>query len=217
MSSGFADRVDAGRQLAGHLADLASDDTVVLGLPRGGVPVAAEVADALGAPLDVLVVGKIGVPGHEELAMAAVADDGTVALNPNVIAVVGMSDEDVAVLSRRHAHDLSHRADELRSGRPAEPVAGRVVVIVDDGMATGATMRVAVDVVRQRDPKLLVVAVPVASAEACTAVGQAADRVECVAMPAPFHAVGSWFDDFTQVSDDEVRKILSAAGPRPRA
>jgi putative phosphoribosyl transferase len=217
MSSGFADRVDAGRQLAGHLADLASDDTVVLGLPRGGVPVAAEVADALGAPLDVLVVGKIGVPGHEELAMAAVADDGTVALNPNVIAVVGMSDEDVAVLSRRHAHDLSHRADDLRSGRPAEPVAGRVVVIVDDGMATGATMRVAVDVVRQRDPKLLVVAVPVASAEACTAVGQAADRVECVAMPAPFHAVGSWFDDFTQVSDDEVRKILSAAGPRPRA
>ena len=217
MSSGFADRVDAGRQLAGHLADLASDDTVVLGLPRGGVPVAAEVADALGAPLDVLVVGKIGVPGHEELAMAAVADDGTVALNPNVIAVVGMSDEDVAVLSRRHAHDLSHRADELRSGRPAEPVAGRVVVIVDDGMATGATMRVAVDVVRQRDPKLLVVAVPVASAEACTAVGQAADRGECVAMPTPFHAVGSWFDDFTQVSDDEVRKILSAAGPRPRA
>jgi predicted phosphoribosyltransferase len=121
------------------------------------------------------------------------------------------------VLSRRHAHDLSHRADELRSGRPAEPVAGRVVVIVDDGMATGATMRVAVDVVRQRDPKLLVVAVPVASAEACTAVGQAADRVECVAMPTPFHAVGSWFDDFTQVSDDEVRKILSAAGPRPPA
>ena len=215
MSSGFADRVDAGRQLAAHLADLASDDTVVLGLPRGGVPVAAEVADALGAPLDVLVVGKIGVPGHEELAMAAVADDGTVALNPNVIAVVGMSDEDVAVLSRRHAHDLAHRADDLRSGRPAEPVAGRVVVIVDDGMATGATMRVAVDVVRQRDPKLLVVAVPVASAEACTAVGQAADRVECVAMPAPFHAVGSWFDDFTQVSDDEVRKILSAAAPRP--
>jgi putative phosphoribosyl transferase len=217
MSSGFADRVDAGRQLAGHLADLAFDDTVVLGLPRGGVPVAAEVADALGAPLDVLVVGKIGVPGHEELAMAAVADDGTVALNPNVIAVVGMSDEDVAVLSRRHAHDLSHRADDLRSGRPAEPVAGRVVVVVDDGMATGATMRVAVDVVRQRDPRRLVVAVPVASAEACTAVGQAADRVECVAMPAPFHAVGSWFDDFTQVSDDEVRKILSAAGPRPRA
>jgi putative phosphoribosyl transferase len=217
MFSGFADRVDAGRQLAGHLADLASDDTVVLGLPRGGVPVAAEVADALGAPLDVLVVGKIGVPGHEELAMAAVADDGTVALNPNVIAVVGMSDEDVAVLSRRHAHDLSHRADDLRSGRPAEPVAGRVVVIVDDGMATGATMRVAVDVVRQRDPKLLVVAVPVASAEACTALGQAADLVECVAMPTPFHAVGSWFDDFTQVSDDEVREVLSATGPRPHA
>ncbi len=208
MSVGFADRVDAGRRLAGHLADLAGDDSVVLGLPRGGVPVAAEVADVLGAPLDVLVVGKIGMPGHEELAMAAVADDGTVALNPSVIAVVGMSDEEVTAVSRRHARELSHRGDELRGGRAAEPVADRVVVIVDDGMATGATMRVAVDVVRQRDPRLLVVGVPVASDEACAVVGQAADRVECVATPTPFRAVGSWYHDFTQVSDDEVRKIL---------
>jgi putative phosphoribosyl transferase len=216
MSVGFADRVDAGRQLAGHLADLPGDDSLVLGLPRGGVPVAAEVADALGAPLDVLVVGKIGMPGHEELAMAAVADDGTVALNPSVIAVAGMSDEEVEALSVRHAGELAHRADDLRGGRAAEPVAGRVVVIVDDGMATGATMRVAVDVVRQRHPTSLVVAVPVASGEARAAVGRAADRVECVATPTPFRAVGSWYDDFTQVSDDEVRKILSAAGPRPR-
>ncbi|MGH9111071.1 MAG: phosphoribosyltransferase [Acidimicrobiales bacterium] len=216
MSDGFADRVDAGRRLAGHLADLAGDDSVVLGLPRGGVPVAAEVADALAAPLDVLVVGKIGMPGHEELAMAAVADDGTVALNPSVIAVVGMSDDEVEALSRRHARELAHRADDLRGGRAPEVVAGRVVVIVDDGMATGATMRVAVDVVRQRDPKLLVVAVPVASGEACAAVGHAADRVECVATPTPFRAVGAWYDDFRQVSDDEVREILSAAGPRPR-
>src|SRR5918995_1573672 len=149
----FADRVDAGRRLAERLTDLAGRDTVVLGLPRGGVPVAAEVAEALGAALDVLVVGKVGVPGHEELALAAVADDGQVALNPNVMAAVGMTDADVDALARRHAAALAHRAEELRGDVPAVPLEGRTAIVADDGMATGATMRVAVDVVRRRGPE----------------------------------------------------------------
>lgn len=211
MGSAFADRRDAGRQVAETLRDLGHEqrnDIVVLGLPRGGVPVAAEVADALGAPLDVLVVGKVGVPGHEELALAAVADDGQVALNPSVIAAVGLSGHEVAELARRHVADLARRAGDLRGGREPEPLDGRTVVIVDDGMATGATMRVAVDVVRRRSPRSLVAAVPVASVEAAAAVARAADRLECVLTPPGFRAVGPWYGDFTQVSDDEVRDLL---------
>jgi putative phosphoribosyl transferase len=209
MAMVFADRVDAGRRLAERLGDLAGGDTVVLGLPRGGVPVAAEVADALGAALDVLVVGKVGVPGHEELALAAVADDGQVALNPNVMAAVGMTDADVEELARRHAAALAHRADELRGGVPALPIEGRTVVVVDDGMATGATMRVAVDVVRRRDPDRVVVGVPVASPEACVAVADTADRVECLTTPSHFRAVGTWYENFSQVPDATVREILA--------
>jgi putative phosphoribosyl transferase len=209
MAMVFADRVDAGRRLAERLGDLAGGDTVVLGLPRGGVPVAAEVAEALGAALDVLVVGKVGVPGHEELALAAVADDGQVALNPNVMAAVGMTDADVEELARRHAAALAHRADELRGGVPALPIEGRTVVVVDDGMATGATMRVAVDVVRRRDPDRVVVGVPVASPEACVAVADTADRVECLTTPSHFRAVGTWYENFSQVPDATVREILA--------
>jgi putative phosphoribosyl transferase len=211
MAVVFADRVDAGRRLAEQLTDVAGEDTVVLGLPRGGVPVAAEVARALGGALDVLVVGKIGVPGHEELALAAVADDGQIALNPGVMAAVGMTEVDVDVLARRHTAALAHRAELFRGGAPAVPIEGRTAVLVDDGMATGATMRVAVDVVRGRGPKELVVAVPVASPEACAAVGQAADRVVCLAAPAHFRAVGTWYDDFSQVPDATVREILADA------
>ena len=209
MPAAFVDRRDAGRRLALLVSDLAGAGTVVLGLPRGGVPVAAEVADALGAPLDVLVVGKIGVPGHEELALAAVADDGRVALNPGVIASAGLGADEVAALARRHAADLARRAGELRAGRAPEPLAGRTVVVVDDGMATGATMRVALDVVRRRDPHALVVAVPVAAPEAAAAAADDADRVECVLTPRDFRAVGPWYDDFTQVSDREVRRLLA--------
>lgn len=206
----FADRRDAGRRLAALLSDLAGGDVVVLGLPRGGVPVAAEVAGALGAPLDVLVVGKIGVPGHEELALAAVADDGRVALNPGVIASAGLTTDDVGELARRHAAELVRRARDLRGGREPAPLEGRTVVVVDDGMATGATMRVALDVVRRRAPRRLVAAVPVAAPEAAAMAGEVADRVECVATPPDFRAVGPWYGDFTQVSDDEVRRLLDA-------
>ena len=228
MPATFTDRRDAGRRLAGLLGDLAGDrggpggtpgpagggtvpHVVVLGLPRGGVPVAAEVACALGAALDVLVVGKVGVPGHEELALAAVADDGTVARNPSVIAAVRLGELDVTALARHKAAELARRAGELRAGRPPEPLEGRIVVIVDDGMATGATMRVALAVVRRRLPRLLVASVPVASADAVAAVQPLADRVECLLTPPGFRAVGPWYADFTQVGDDEVRDLLSAA------
>ncbi len=239
----FVDRRDAGRRLAGLLRSLASrpraptgesapgadlvpgaatepaDQVVVLGLPRGGVPVAAEVASALRARLDVLVVGKVGVPGHEELALAAVADDGTIALNPGVIAAVGMTADDVEALARRHAAALARRGAVFRGGRPAAPLAGRTVVVVDDGMATGATMRVAVEVVRRRGPRRLVVAVPVASPEAVSGMRGIVDQVTCVSVPPGFRAVGPWYQDFTQVTDDEVRALLAPAvnggGPRP--
>src|ERR687893_690600 len=146
----FADRRDAGRRVAELVADLADDDVVVVGLPRGGVPVAAEVARVLGAPLDVLVVGKVGVPGHEELALGAVADDGQVVVNPSVIAAVGLTDDEVAALARRQVAVLARRAEELRGGVATVPLEGRTVVVVDDGMATGATMRVAVEVASRR-------------------------------------------------------------------
>jgi putative phosphoribosyl transferase len=211
MPARFADRVDAGRRLADELADLAGQDVVVLGLPRGGVPVAAQVAAALGAPLDVLVVGKVGLPGHEELALAAVADDGRVARNPRVIAASGMRDDEVEALARRHAAVLVRRGGELRGGRPPVPLEGRVAVVVDDGMATGATMRVAVDAVRRRGPREVVAAVPVASPEAAADVAATADRLACVLTPPGFRAVGPWYDDFTQVSDAEVRRLLVPA------
>jgi putative phosphoribosyl transferase len=208
MPAEFADRTDAGRRLARLLSDLAGGDAVVLGLPRGGVPVAAEVAAALDGELDVLVVGKIGVPGHEELALAAVADDGRVALNPGVMAATGLGEDDVGELARRHAADLARRARELRGDREPVPLEGRAVVVVDDGMATGATMRVALDVVRRRSPRLLVAAVPVAAADALAAAAKEADRVECVLTPPGFRAVGPWYADFSQVSDREVRQLL---------
>jgi putative phosphoribosyl transferase len=213
MSVVFADRQDAGRQLAARLADLAGEDAVVLGLPRGGIPVAAEVASKLAAPLDVLVVGKVGVPGHEELALAAVADDGRVALNPSVIAATGLSDDEVGKLARRHAAELAQRGRALRGGREPERLGGRTVIVVDDGMATGATMRVALDVVRRRSPRTVVAAVPVASPEASAAVAAVADRLVCVATPPGFRAVGPWYGDFTQVTDRQVRALLSGASP----
>jgi putative phosphoribosyl transferase len=215
MPPAFADRRDAGARLADMLADEVvgtdSADIVVLGLPRGGVPVAAQVADALGAELDVLVVGKVGVPGHEELALAAVADDGSLALNPSVIAAVGMSGTEVDALARRHATALATRAGELRGGREPVPLKGRTAVVVDDGMATGATMRVAVDVVRRREPERVVAAVPVASIEAAEAVRAAADGLVCLLTPPGFRAVGPWYGDFTQVTDGEVRDLLRSA------
>jgi predicted phosphoribosyltransferase len=217
MARVFADRRDAGRRLAHRLGDLSEHgelparDVVVLGLPRGGVPVAAEVAAALGAELDILVVGKVGVPGHEELALGAVADDGTTVVNRDVQAATGMSDAEVEELARRHVAALARRRAELTPGtRAPVDLTGRTVVVVDDGMATGATMRVALDVVRRRGARRVVAAVPVASLEAAATVAPVADRVVCVLTPRDFHAVGPWYADFTQVDDAEVRALLAA-------
>lgn len=209
MTRVFADRRDAGRRLAHRLGDLSDTDVVVLGLPRGGVPVAAEVAAALGAPLDILVVGKVGVPGHEELALAAVADDGTVVVNSQVQAATGLSDREVDTLARQHVAALARRGAELRPGGAPVDLAERTVVVVDDGMATGATMRVALEVVRHQDPRQVIVAVPVAPLDAAGVVAPAADRVVCVMTPRDFHAVGPWYADFTQVTDAEVRALLA--------
>jgi putative phosphoribosyl transferase len=220
MAPAFADRRDAGRRVAELVADLAVGDTagardgtdlVVVGLPRGGVPVAAEVAEALRAPLDVLVVGKVGVPGHEELALGAVADDGQLVVNPAVIAAVGLTDDEVRQLAHRQMSFLAQRAEQLRGGRPAEPLAHRTVVIIDDGMATGATMRVAVEVARRRSARSVVVAVPVAAEEAAATVAHEVDRFECVLTPPGFRAVGPWYADFTQIGDDEVRRLLQTS------
>lgn len=218
MAPAFADRRDAGRRLAERLADLVgdhadddADDIVVLALPRGGVPVAAEVAAALHAPLDVLIVGKVGAPGHEELALAAVAADGRMVANPSVIAATGLTAGEVADLAARQVQALARRAGELRGGRAAEALAGRTVVIVDDGMATGATMRVAVEVARGAAPRAIVAAVPVAAVEAAATLAQVVDRLECLLTPPGFRAVGPWYDDFTQVSDTEVRALLGSA------
>jgi putative phosphoribosyl transferase len=217
MARTFADRRDAGRRLARRLAEVDdvahAEDVVVLGLPRGGVPVAAEVADALGAPLDILLVAKVGVPGHQELALGAVADDGTAVLNRQVLATARLEDAAVDALVDRAVERLADRGARLRPTGfvPVTDLAGRIVVVVDDGMATGATMRVALQVVRRRGAALVVAAVPGAPTEAAAVVAAEADRVVCVTTPREFFAVGPWYGDFTQVGDDEVRALLAAS------
>jgi predicted phosphoribosyltransferase len=181
---------------------------LVLGLPRGGVPVAAEVATALDAELDVLVVRKLGVPGHEELAMGAVAGGGLRVLNPDVLARLGLRDEVVEAATERAAAQVAERELTYRGGRPPLVVRGRRVVLVDDGLATGATMRVAVRAVTGAGASPVVVAVPVAPPPACESLRAVADEVVCLRTPSAFTAVGAWYDDFSETTDDEVRELL---------
>ncbi|HEX2118845.1 MAG TPA: phosphoribosyltransferase family protein [Acidimicrobiales bacterium] len=189
----FRDRADAGRVLAGRLGHLAGrDDVLVLGLPRGGVPVAAEVAQALGAPLDVLLVRKLGVPRHAELAMGAIASGGVRVLNSAVIEVLRIPPDVIDQVTERERVELARREQAYRPGRPPLDVAGRVVVVVDDGLATGSTMRAAVAAVRAQGPARIVVAVPVGATETCGELAAEADEVVCAHMPAGFHAVGQW-------------------------
>ena len=210
----FADRVDAGRRLAGRLEHLRGQDVVVLGLPRGGVPVALEVADALDAPFDVLVVRKLGVPSQPELAMGAIGEGGARVLDARVLALARVSDEDLAAVERRERAQLEERVSPLRSGRGPVDLTGRVVVIVDDGIATGSTARVACEVARRLGAARVVVAVPVAPAEAARGL-PGADEVVCVASPSHFVAVGHHYRDFSPTSDDEVMLLLDAAARRP--
>jgi putative phosphoribosyl transferase len=205
----FEDRSEAGQRLALHLSRLAGLDVVVLALPRGGVPVGLELARGLDADLDVLMVQKLGAPGQPELAVGAVASDGALAVNPRIAQVLGMERSHLQAEANRWAGELAARAARFRSGAPPVPIAGRTVVVVDDGVATGASLRAALDVVRTHHPGELVVAVPVAPPDACEALASVADRVECLHKPPEFVAVGHWYRDFTQVSEGEVVRMLA--------
>jgi predicted phosphoribosyltransferase len=208
----FQDRRAAGQYLAEKLSVYAGrDDVLVLALPRGGVPVGYEAARALDAPLDVFVVRKLGVPGYEELAMGAVASGGVRVLNHSVIESLGIPHDAIEQVAVEELKEVERRERLYRGGRPPIDVAARVVILVDDGLATGATMKAAAEVLRQRGPSKIVVAVPVAAAESCDEFRDIVDEVICGMTPAPFHAVGIWYQDFTQTSDDEVRALLAEA------
>jgi predicted phosphoribosyltransferase len=206
----FRDRADAGRRLAERLAAYDNrPDVLVLALPRGGVPVGFEVARALGAPLDVFLVRKLGVPGHEELAMGAVATGGIRVLNDEIVKGLGIPDHVIEAAVAREQKELSRRERLYRDGRPPPNIGGRTVLLVDDGLATGATMRAGVLGLRQQQPARIVVAVPTASADTGEALRAQADAVICASMPEPFVAVGYWYDDFRQTTDEEVRDLLA--------
>jgi putative phosphoribosyl transferase len=205
----FRDRKEAGRRLAADLGAFANRaDVRVLALPRGGVPVAFEVARALDVPLDVFVVRKLGVPGHEEYAMGAIASGGVVLLNDRVVRAVGVSDAAVQQVLEFERRELARRELRYRGDRPPPDVAGHTVILVDDGLATGSSMLAAVAALRAEHPARIVVAVPVASSDTCDAMRHTADEVICSVTPEPFHAVGLWYDDFSQTSDEEVRELL---------
>jgi len=207
----FADRADAGRRLAERLGAYAGrGDVIVLGLPRGGVPVAAEVARSLPAPLDVCVVRKLGVPGDEELALGAIAAGGVLVLNDRVVSGLHLSDEAIAAVAAVEHAELRRREQAYRGERPPADVAGCTVIVVDDGLATGATMRAAVRAVRMRAPARVVVAVPVAAPETCAALGPEVDEVVCALRPSDFRSVGGWYDDFAPTTDDEVRRCVTS-------
>lgn len=205
----FEDRKAAGRALAAKLRMYAGrSDVLVLALPRGGVPVAYEVAEALGAPLDLFLVRKLGTPGHRELAMGAIASGGVRVLNPDVIQWYGITPQAIDVVAREEQRELERGENAYREGREPAPLEGRVVMLVDDGLATGSTMRAAVEAVRQRGPSRVVVAVPVGARETCAELAAVADEVVCARMPEPFSAVGQWYLDFDQTTDEEVRELL---------
>jgi predicted phosphoribosyltransferase len=207
----FRDRADAGRQLAGKLSAYKDMGAYVLALPRGGVPVAYEVARALHAPLDVFVVRKLGVPGHEELAMGAIASGGVRVLNEDTIAQLGIDDATLNAVTQAELEELRRREEAYRDGLPAPHVLGKPVILIDDGLATGASMYAAVLALRARSPSKIIVAVPVAPADTCANIARYVDQMVCAATPEPFRGVGAWYDDFRQVTDDEVRDMLRSA------
>ena len=209
----FRDRTDAGRHLAEKLAAYANrSDVLVLALPRGGVPVGFEVARALGAPLAVFLVRKLGVPGYEELAMGAVATGGIRVLNDEIVRGLGISEHQIDAVVARELQEVARRERLYQGDRPPPDVAGRTIILVDDGLATGATMRAAVAALRQQRPARIVIAVPTASPDTSEALKAEADDVICTITPEPFFAVGHWYDDFTQTTDEEVRGLLCAKG-----
>jgi len=208
----FLNRRDAGRQLATKLMGYAGDPGIlVLGLPRGGVPVAYEVARGLHAPLDVFVVRKLGAPGHRELAMGAIASGGVRVLNLDVIEVLGISPAALEAVAEKESLEMERQQRAYRDGAPLPEFSGRTIILVDDGLATGSTMRAAIGALRQSNPARIIAAVPVAAAETVRRLGKEADSVVCLSAPTEFHAVSMWYEDFLQISDEEVRKLLAAA------
>lgn len=206
----FRDRREAGRVLAEQLASYrGKDDLLVFGLARGGVPVAWEIAAALHAPLDVFLVRKLGVPRWPELAMGALASGGAVVMNDNVVSSLHITDEQLREVIASETAELHRREQAYRGGRPVADPRGKIVIVVDDGIATGASMLVAVRALRAGGPQSIVVAVPVGPSSTCREIGQEADQVVCVTMPPGFEAVGQVYADFHQVSDDEVRELLN--------
>lgn len=212
MPRAFRDRTEAGQRLARRLSAYADrDDVLVLALPRGGVPVGFEVARELGAPLDVFVVRKLGVPGHEELAMGAIASGGVRVLNQDVVDGLDIPDAMIDAVAMRELHELERREHSYRDDLPAPDVQGRTVILVDDGLATGSTMRAAVAALRRLGPHQIIVAVPTAAPTTRAEFQYIADACICDMTPEPFHAVGLWYDDFSQTTDDEVRELLARA------
>jgi putative phosphoribosyl transferase len=208
----FDDRTHAGRVLADALkGSVHAQEVVVLGLPRGGVPVAFEVARALHAPLDVFVVRKLGAPGQEELAIGAIATGGVRVLNQEAIHVLALSPETIDRVAQRELGELNRREQLYRGNRPPVDVEGRTVVLVDDGLATGSTMRAAAAALRQKNAARIVVAVPVAAPQTCEYLRDEVDDIVCAATPEPFFAVGQWYRDFSQTTDEEVRELLDRA------
>lgn len=212
LSDRFSDRIDAGRQLADALVPYAGAATTVLGLPRGGVPVAAEVARRLKAPLDVFVVRKLGVPSQPELAMGAIAEGGIRVLHDDLLAQLDLPPGALDAVVTREEAELARRVTMYRGDRPRAPIEGRTVVLVDDGLATGATMEAAVQGVRALRPARIIVAVPVGAIDSCQRVRRQVDDLVCLITPPAFFAVGAWYDDFGQTTDAEVRALLDAAG-----
>jgi putative phosphoribosyl transferase len=212
MVSRFQDRLAAGRLLAEYLGAYANrSDVLVLALPRGGVPVAYEVARALKAPLDVFIVRKLGVPGHEELAMGAVATGGVRVLNEDVVRALRIPDYVIDAVTAWEREEFTRRERLYRGDRPAPAVQGRTVILVDDGLATGATMHAAIAALRRQQPARIVVAVPTGSPDTCEALRAEVDDVICAITPEPFQSVGLWYKDFSQTTDDEVRESLARA------
>src|SRR5688572_11487774 len=206
----FRDRREAGKLLGAELAEyVGRDDVVVLALPRGGVPVAYEVAQALAAPLDVFLVRKLGVPGHEELAMGAIASGGTLVLNDRTINYLKIPDRAIEPVYAREQRELERRERVYRGDRSPVDVVGKTVTLIDDGLATGASMRAAAIALKKMNPAKIVVAVPVAADETCEAFRQEVDATICAITPEPFYGVGQWYMDFSQTTDDDVRDLLA--------
>ena len=215
----FKDRADAGRFLASKLNQFANlADVVVVGLPRGGVPVAYEVAHKLNAPLDLLVVRKLGVPGHEELAMGAIASGGVRMLNQDVLSHLGIPQDIIDLVIESEQRELERRESEYRKNHPPLKLRGQTVIVVDDGLATGSSMHAAVTAIRQKQPKKIIVAVPVGARDTCESFQNEVDTMAiCAITPESFQSVGAWYANFTPTTDDEVRKCLDRSGPAKRA